>query len=867
MKTKIYSLLFLLLLLSSCTKDNNPVAPSNDSGKVTLGETINLLTQSIGSFGGIIKIEKPGDKLNGMEIIIPPNAFTQTKTFKISYAEIKEHQLGQYFNPISPMIKVSYEGGYSDGPIEVKIPIKLPKDDFAMGFFYDEKTGSLEGLPIESLDSNLITISTRTFASSSSLGKSNRRDDISSSLFMVISSLSESILKSQTVIASGFAPGYDDWEFINKGSYIAPKGHCAGQSMTAMWYYYEKNLKGESNLFHRFDEVNDKLKPGLLWQDNPLGYKFASVIQKDFNFDNWIESLTWKANYPGLVFKAFAVSILLTGEPQFVLIRNSALKVGHAMIVYKVNYNEGKLYIADPNYPNNRVGDGTESVRTINYVNNILEPYETGLIAGEHSTAMDQIGYFGKTSYINWDQIGQRWIEFENKTIGNTSFPPYQLKIKNDGDKDLIDQQITDKDTLKIYCRCPLADGILGTDHYMLIEVYDEKGNQISRLADEFKGIPEIALLNGINKIGVYIEGSINNKWRYLDFKWLRITRHSLIIEPDPLIGIWNSEYTFTARAFGTAPNPYKMVWNFGDASPEVTVENDSTVKHIYKTQNTFEVKVSLYNKDNNKLAEAKSTAIISSGDMWVNSITSSGYIGDTVVIRGFGFGESQGLSKVIFQPEKTASITSWSNTLITATVPDEAITGYVKVIVGVKSDSVNFKVSGKILDIIKPFKKVGFELVARMLLDDSTENVHGINFTNLVDTVKPDIIWSGNTFSYERSTNELTRKVTGTVSDDGRIILYFKCEYVFDIPVPVLEPPEKIRILYMEVKEFTVKNVPYKYVTSNGVSYYLQTNTLNEYVSEVHWDRYFITLDGPEVIKINSIDWSYLNSVNIGFY
>ena len=866
MKNLFYFLL-PLLLVSSCTNDDNPVAPpSNDSGKITLGETIDLITQPIGPAGGTIKVDKPGDKLNGMEIIFPPNAFTQTKTFKISYAEIKSHQLGQYFNPISPMIKVSYEGGYSEDPIEVKIPIKLAKDNFAMGFFYDEKTGSLEGLPIESLDSNYITISTRTF-SSSSLNKNNRVSDIPSSLHMIINTISESVLKSQVVIASGFAPGYDDWEFINKASYIAPGGHCAGQSMTAMWYYFEKRLKSEPSLFHRFDEVNDKSKPGLLWQDNPLGYRFASVIQKDFNFDDWIKSIEWKANYPGLVFKAFAFSILMNGEPQFVLINNSAGKGGHAMIVYKVNYNEGKLYIADPNYPNNRAEDGTESIRVINFINGILGPYETGLTAGGVSVAMDQIGYFGKTSYIDWGQIGKRWTEFENKTIGNTSFPEYQLKVRNDGDKDLLDQHITDKDTLKLYCRCPLADGFPGTDHYMFVQIFDEKGIKISDTVDEYKGIPIVLLKNGLNKIGIYMRAGVDGKWRYLDFKWIRITRHSLIIEPNPLNGIWNAEYTFTARTSGTAPNPYKMIWNFGDTSPEVTVENDSTVKHIFTTQKTFEVKASLYNKDNIKLAEAKSTAVISSGDMWVNSIISSGYVGDTVKILGFGFGETQGLSKVTFQPDKLASIISWSNTLITTTVPDGATNGYVKVVVGNKSDSANFNFSGKILDIIKPLKKVSFELVARMLFEDSSESSAGINFTTLVDTVKPDIIWSGNTFSYERQTAELTRKVTGTVSEDGRIILYFKCEYIFDIPVPSLEPPEKIRLLYMEVKGFTIKNVPYKNVTSNGVSYYLQTNKLNDYVSEVYWDRYYITLDGPEVIKIYSIDWSYLNNVKIGFY
>lgn len=493
-------------------------------GNIEIGSFVNVSTTQMGTAGGTIKVSKPGAPVHGMELTIPPNSFSTTKTFQISYAEIKSHQFGQYFNPISPLISVSYEGGYSSDGMSVKIPINLPAGHFAMGFLYDDKTGTLEGMPIESLDNNFITVDTRVFtAASTQLKKKNGTNDISTGN-MIVSSISESILNGQTIISSGFTPGVDDWEFVNYGSYIAPGGHCAGQSLTAMWYYFEKKLQGAASLFHLYDQVNTKTDPALLWHDNPYGYRFASTIQKDFDWDGWVTHMNFRSVFPTLVWKAFAASMLLTGEPQSVLIRNSLGKGGHAMIVYKINFAEGKLYIADPNYPNNiDPATKTESIRTIDYVNGKFNSYFTGLTAGANSTEMDQISYFGKTAYIDWRQVGKRWVEFENKTIGNDRFPKYNLKIRNDGDKELTDQFSTDKDTLEIYCKSTdCVQWLKGTDHYQDMDVYDEQGKFIATA--NTNGITVVGLKRGSNKLGIFVKGAINKSvTNYVDFKWITV--------------------------------------------------------------------------------------------------------------------------------------------------------------------------------------------------------------------------------------------------------------------------------------------------------------------------------------------------------
>ena len=618
MKRSFYSSISLLsislfLVLSSCKREDNPVGPTDTvtPGKIETGLTVEVSTTPISSGGGTIKVSKPGTPIDGFEISIPANSFSTTKNFKISYSEIKGHQFGQNFSPISPMISVTYEGGYSKDGMSVKIPVKLPAGHFAMGFLYDDKTGKLEGMPIESLDNNFIVVDTRTFSTASTqLNKRTGTSDGTSTGNMIISSISESVLNGQTIISSGFTPGVDDWEFVNYGSYIAPGGHCAGQSMTAMWYYYEKKLKGASPLFHLFDKVNSKNEPTLLWQDNPFGYRFSSTIQQDFNWATWTSDMNFRSKFPALVWKAFALAMLVTGEPQNVLINNSQGKGGHAMIVHKINVAQGKLYISDPNYPNNiDPGTRTESIRTIDFANGKFNPYNTGLTAGGNSIAMDQISYFGKTAYIDWGQIGKRWVEFENKTIGNDRFPKINIYGIIGADNFVIQDGLrTSSDSLHLYCRSTDITAFLpGTDRLQNFYLYDSTGTYLTTA--NAKGLASVGLKPGRNKIGFYLCGALNNAPNnYVDFQWITIIKSSLKIDPNPLNGEPNKAYTFIARTNKSAPSNAEYVWDFGDGSGLVTKLRDSTVTHTFTTEGTFTVSVEL-NDNSNHIQVGKATA------------------------------------------------------------------------------------------------------------------------------------------------------------------------------------------------------------------------------------------------------------------
>lgn len=610
----IITLISTLIILASCkSNQNNPVSPtppSESNGNIKIGIIVDLLNQTIGSGGGTIKINKPGDPLDGFELTVPPNSFSQPQTFKISYAPITSHQLGHFFNPITPMIKITNQGGYSNKTITIKIPIKLQTNRFAMGFFYNEKSGKLEGIPLEKLDNNNIVIATRYFSPNTdlSLNKLSSSDILSD---LIIGDLDESVLNSQTIVDTGFKPGIDDWEFINFGSYVEPGGICAGQSLTAMWYYVEKK-RTDGALFHRLDLFNDKTKPGKLWQDNPRGYRFATTIHSDLDWDNRSTEKLFQEGDPVLTWKTFAFSMLITKEPQYVTLRKSG--GGHAVIAYQMNYQAGELLVADPNYPANYAADGTTLGRVIKFRNNKFEPFSASLKADTAAALYDTVYYFGKTTMIDWAKFSRRWSEVQAGTIGNNLFPSYTLYVNNTSGEKLQDGFISTTEQLEVVSKSTdAAQFLIGTDHLQVLYVYDQNGNQLARGSGNNKGIAKVKLNPGSNKLGFYICGAKNNKAEnYVDFKWINVNYLGMTIDPDSLNAEVNKEYTFTAKVVGTPPASSKYVWNFDDGTPEVTQTGSNTAKHTFTKEGIFNVTAKLFDNTTNKqITIASSTVYI----------------------------------------------------------------------------------------------------------------------------------------------------------------------------------------------------------------------------------------------------------------
>ncbi|MBN1857236.1 MAG: hypothetical protein JW846_09845 [Dehalococcoidia bacterium] len=471
--------------------------PPRPTGTLETGSEIPLVSETLGPSGGAVTVNKTGDPLDGLEIKVPSGAYSTPKQFDVSSKPVEGHDFGEYFTPATPLIGIENGGDYSEEFMTVTIPVEVPPDHFAMAFYYDESAGTLEGIPSTGMDNHSITIVTRHFC------------DIIVSI--IKGSVLDDLMKSD--IDSHFRPGIDDWQFVNNGSYIAKNGHCAGQCLSALWYFCEQPDGKDLTLNGRYDKNGVKPATPDLWQDDSYGYRLSSAVQGDLA-DVWLkfENQFFKGLAGAddeLAFKAFAYAIQLTGEPQVIYVYSSA-GGGHAMVVYRVH--KDNLYISDPNYPGN-----TE--RRIRYSNGQLEPYESGANRAEidagNSTSFDQIGYVAKSASVGWPTIAARWSEFKAGTIGDDRFPQYQIDVVIDENnkEPLVDGYESEYDKIEIEVNAAFP---------VVWDIY-RNGAKIKR-DDNWK----YQLEDGNNLIGVAIYGDVNNnpegrKWKYVDFQYFNV--------------------------------------------------------------------------------------------------------------------------------------------------------------------------------------------------------------------------------------------------------------------------------------------------------------------------------------------------------
>lgn len=650
---KIVFLIIALFFLYSCDlfKNDNPVGPTTD-GKITY-ENEKILINTISPAGSTIVVNSDNSTINGMKIVIPKDCFTGSRKFNISTFDIKEHKFSEYLKPISPLIKIASNGGYADGIYEVTIPVVIEKGYFPLVFIYDENNQKLEPLPVENYDEKSVTFTTRHFSTSTLFPKATKgntpiiQSDEGYSLIFV-SSMQESIINQTSIISTGFKPGVDDWEFPNYGSYIEPKGHCAGQNLGAFWYFYEKRLKGAPGLNNLMSTVD------RIWEDNNRGYRFCSTIQSDIPWegkflDFFRKFIDKDQSKDKLKYYLIAGAMLITGEPQAIGIyrvtgqdqSGKDLYAGHALICYQIEPVSGKLYISDPNYPSVE--------QSIYFKDGKFEPYQASLNARLSKYSYPFVTYRAKTAYIEWNKIGERWKEVEDYKIGNDTFPKYFLVTPDFGGKNLSDEFNYNIDTLNIRVEVPTLDAAYYVDNtkYAGITLYDENG---VRLTNRTYNIRLKFDKPGTIKYGLLIEGfrsdekTNNNEYEplYIDFKWITInySKYNIKIIPKELKGEPNVEYTWNVD-ISELPKDFKyyVIWSFGDKN-EVRKNNENFVTYKYSLPGNYKIKAELYELTTNKLVAVDSAiAEIASKDRIYPNF---GPRGQTVKITGKGFKDSK---------------------------------------------------------------------------------------------------------------------------------------------------------------------------------------------------------------------------------
>lgn len=616
MKNQSRLWLFLLLVslsalsLNGCRKKKSPdITPVGGGGSsaptIETGTFTEVASTGSLSSNSVLIIQDSQDTLlNGTRFIVPQAAFAGSKSFSVAYAPVTRHSLGPDFNPITPMIRVETELLYADSLISVEIPIKLPAGKFAMGFLYNEVTGKVEGMPLEYLDTNRITVSTRHFATSSISGTTSPpRANALKKGFFLIASVDEAVLGSLAAVNTGFKVGTDNWEFPNYGSFIAPGGHCTGQCLAAMWYYHEKKQQGAPAAYNHFQMLDN------LWQDNPKGYRFSSTLHKDINWSAYAQSFFADLPISDLnTLRCFAYSMKITGEPQEVGIYGAG--GGHSIIGYKADMVTGEITVSDPNFPG--------EIRKIVYNKGTgsFTPYNGAQSANDPPVVYNKIKYFGKSACYDWSLIGKRWKDAEDGKAGNNYFPAYQYEYRDaEGNwQPLTDEVTVDADTLRVRGAWVNA-GV--SDYYPQITVFKDNGGTVLN-----QNLDKDFLLNlqpGANVLGFYLtgvpKGLPNVVFHYVDYRWITLRNQiPVIIEDNSIVygAAPNKEFTIWAKHYGKLPvSQSRFEWDFGDGRKQV-VNADTTVKHTYTQNGNYTVKLKVFKAGlTDPIAEAEHEIVI----------------------------------------------------------------------------------------------------------------------------------------------------------------------------------------------------------------------------------------------------------------
>lgn len=466
------------------------------------GEAIVGTTHEIGSEtsdpGQKTTLRVPADgPLAGMTIEIPGDAYAEQTSFTVSAQDLQLSGYDGKITALTDLVVVENGGAYSASPMTVTIPVVIPAGSFAMGLYLRED-GTLEPMPLVDETSSSVTVVSRHFSR------------------FFVAAIAEAALPEN--IGTGFRAGEDDFQTPNYGSYIAPHGHCGGQSLAEMWYFAERRAAGAPPLWGLTDNNGKGATPSF-WEDDSVAYRLSSSVHKDLDWETLSGTILLafeKAKVDQLQWDAFRYAMLITGQPQFVGLSVGDDPGGHVVVAYAAT--RTGLWVADPNYPG--------KLRDIAWDENAkgFKPYDSGADAKSSKKHYDRIGFYGKTAMIDWDRIGARWAEVDRGSIGTDLFPSAVLSIV-----------ISDPDGT--YTLSPMRDGPIDTTQVELALTSSDDSwpemratlyNGTEAIGTVEMGRFGLLSLDGITDLGVYIEAKDpkdpKGEWEAVDFYHFALT-------------------------------------------------------------------------------------------------------------------------------------------------------------------------------------------------------------------------------------------------------------------------------------------------------------------------------------------------------
>lgn len=614
-----------------------------------------VLDQIQSTAGGTLTVSSPGSAVDGLQIVVPPSSFATPIHWQVSSRATDDLPARPGLNPISPLITIhTGVGTYADSGILVRIPAHITPGYFAMAFYYDRSVGTIEALPLASSDANSVTIMTRHFSAAALVptggGSAGLRASLRGSgipavgeVEIVISQIDPAGLDQD--ISSPFRAATDGWEINNPSGWaISAGGHCAGWTITAVWYYYtQRNAVG--SLFNRFST------DPAIWEDNVRGWRWADLTWGDVNWETYASVLfpELKAQYnptpayPATLAlneqRALAYAIKVTGMPQFLGLLG-VTGLGHAVAAYRVASNT--VYYADPNLP----GVERSAALTADFL-------ASG--ATWHYQMM-----IGVSSFIPFDKIAARWQTFQDQTIGDAEYPamPVEQALVTGTDTAWItvtDTIRTPDATVRLRTRCPacpsfaggLGDGsqirplsVTGATATTAVLIpftrdpvtFDPIFNSTPPYHEEYA----IATNVSVSQFGALLIGlrpAANGGGRAMvDYRPITVIyTQGAIIPASPVQAVGTPlSLRFQMTPF-LPPAKIAYHWDFGDGKPQATIDDDPNVEHTWDAVGSYLVTGEVLDVQNNNLviARASTIATITAGKWQLATFQQTGLVTD----------------------------------------------------------------------------------------------------------------------------------------------------------------------------------------------------------------------------------------------
>jgi hypothetical protein len=611
----------LLALAAACGHDaTDPGDPPSGSPSIPLVQNV-----SIPAGGGQVVVSKPGDQFDGVRIDVPAGAFAGGSTWSLARDTSIHATLPAGYSQVGSALVVNSGKGFSDDFLTLTVPMAVSSDLAVAAFYVDVPTGKLELLPIAGRTDTKLIFRTSHFSGADLMVPANAPSPSRGALrgaprFSASSAASSGFGQVPVIFVqvpvtqldppatTGFAPGTDDWEFSNAGSYASFGGYCAGSSITEMyWYYMLKPALGP--LYHRYEGIvgfND---------DDPQGIRLASAIQEKMAWNNVVSRLKALDDISGatglsldrLNYQNLVMALRTTGQPQLLAISNESF--GHAVVAFASA--NGVVQFADPNEPGH--------ARQITFANDVFQPFPFSSNVNDPPATMTTVRVVGVSAIVPEAKLQAEFVSFFGGTAGDDLFPVPYAEYRDSLNhvwEPLPDTLTTSVLHLRIRqsCQgCPAQRSGKGPADELYTQFIAPDGHGITGDFEPADSEVSVAVSGaGTKKYGVDTYGRryADSMPAIIDFSWLVVRFETVSISPKPFEGYTDSTSQFSVAAGYLSGSETVYEWTFGDGGT-ATLTGNTNVSHVFAASGSYKIKVVLKNAVDDILGADSTTATI----------------------------------------------------------------------------------------------------------------------------------------------------------------------------------------------------------------------------------------------------------------